>query len=114
MSNNPILIIRFYSPVMTAAKYLSFSKAVLVALSNTHQLFQSLASWGIKQDAWTKLDLGFENLEEVVFQHIYDEELNYQNPDEHDLHRHVKSSPTVEMTPWVILVSPHSKTSIPD
>lgn len=75
------IVTRFTSPIMTAEQYIKFSQSILVHLRKFHPIFESINSWGNKPSSWTEISRDFSNFDSVVFQHIYDEEINYKNPD---------------------------------
>lgn len=75
------IVTRFTSPIMTAEQYIKFSKKILLHLSKFHSIFETINSWGNKPSSWTEINRDFSNFDTVVFQHIYDEEINYKNPD---------------------------------
>ena len=74
------IITRFSSPVMTAKEYIDFSRNVLLHLRNFHPIFETVFSWGGQPSSWTEIMSDFSNFNSVVFQHIYDNEINYRNP----------------------------------
>ncbi len=74
------IITRFNSPIMTAKEYIDFSRNVLLHLRAFHPIFETVYSWGDQPNSWTEILSDFSNFDSVVFQHIYDNEINYKNP----------------------------------
>lgn len=75
------VITRFQSPIMTADEYVNFSQRILSHLQKFNPMFETINSWGDKPSSWTKIDSDFSNFKSVVLKHIFDEEINYKNPD---------------------------------
>lgn len=91
MSERIEIFTRFKSQDMTAEDYIQFSQKVLSHLAAFHPIFNTIYSWGETPDSSIKIEEDFSNFQEVVFDHIYDDELNYLNPDPDDKEFHLKS-----------------------
>lgn len=75
------IVTRFTSPIMTAEQYIELSQSILIHMRKFHPIFETINSWGNKPSSWTEIGRDFSNFGAVVFEHIYDEEINYKNPD---------------------------------
>lgn len=78
------IITRFRSHQLSALEYIQFSQKILMHLKTFHPIFSDIHSWGDKPTAWTKIADDFSNFQEVVFEHIRDDEINYINKDRDD------------------------------
>lgn len=74
------IITRFNSPIMTAKEYIDFSRSIIQHLKDFHPIFETVYSWGGQATSWTEIEKDFSNFDSTVFQHIYDREINYKNP----------------------------------
>jgi len=74
------IITRFNSPIMNAKEYIEFSKSLIQHLQKFHPIFETVNSWGSQQNSWATIENNFSNFEPIVLQHIYDQEINYRNP----------------------------------
>lgn len=74
------IITHFNSPIMTAKEYIDFSRLIMKHLKDFHPIFEKIYSWGSQSTSWTEIEKDFSNFDSTVFQHIYDQEINYKNP----------------------------------
>lgn len=75
------MITRFRTQEITAEEYINLNQIVLIKLKELHPIFETIYSWGKKPSSWTMIEKNFGNFSEVVFDHIYDPDINYKNQD---------------------------------
>lgn len=74
------LITRFKCSMLTANEYIKLSEIIISHIQKFDPIFEIVNSWGNSASSWTKIEDDFSNFSSIVFQHIYDKEINYKNP----------------------------------
>lgn len=71
------IVTRFKTINLTAKEYIDLSKAILQSLKAFHKAFEIIHSWGDKPTSWTMIDDDFSNFDNIILNHIFDEDIIY-------------------------------------
>jgi hypothetical protein len=71
------IVTRFKTGTLTAREYIELSKSIMLGLKKFHKVFEVVNSWGDHPTSWTPIEENFSNFENIVLNHIYDDEVVY-------------------------------------